>query len=164
MVALLVSVCAAVIWQRPKDHSLEGFHNLGGRANFGDERPDSNNVASSRSIDTFIPRGYTLVPVEVQNSESLDSIFGQRGIVDLYSVPVDSGAQPMLLGQRLRMLRAPNNPLHFAVLVREEESVKIARHAGPVFVVIHNDLEKGTTLLPEAKTPRRGIHIVEEKE
>ena len=35
------------------------------------------------SMDVFIPKGETLVPIKVANYESLDQIIGQYGVVDL---------------------------------------------------------------------------------
>ena len=33
--------------------------------------------------DTYIPKGHTLVPIEIANYKSLDSIIGKFGVVDL---------------------------------------------------------------------------------
>lgn len=43
-----------------------------------------NEIFERESLSTFIPVGQRMVPIEILNSEALDSILGRYGIVDLY--------------------------------------------------------------------------------
>ncbi len=86
------------------------------------------------SIDTFIPAGFTLVPIEIQNHESLDSVLGSYGMVDLYTA--DQKGRPEKIAERLKILRSPKNPQVFAVLIKEENAHTVAGHAGPIFVTV----------------------------
>lgn len=88
--------------------------------------------------DTIIPAGYVLAPVELENADSLASLVGQFGIVDLYG---GSKSKRRKIGTRLRILRAPLNPKAYAVMVRESEAPKIVT-AGPLVAVLQNSLQK----------------------
>lgn len=100
-------------------------------------------VLGSQSIDTLIPTGFALVPIEVQNSESLDSILGNKGIVNLLAPPREAGKMSRLIARRIPILRAPLNPSQFAVLVPESISRDITQEQGPFWVVIQNPKESG---------------------
>ncbi len=109
------------------------------------------------SIDTHIPRGFVLVPIEVENYEALDSVLGNFGYVDLYRVTPSGSRQAV--GRNLRLLRAPRNPTHFAVLVRESQSSEILSHKGSYVVVVRRPGE-GTEFVNVNNTglkPRRKI-------
>lgn len=114
------------------------------------------------AYDTYIPYGYTLVPIEVQNYESLDSIFGNYGIVSLYFPSDEKNKKPRLLAERVKMLRAPLNQGQFGVLIKDNDAGQIAGHAGPLFVVVHNRETKTNGLIksPTSKTAR--FQIVED--
>ena len=45
---------------------------------------DVHQPEAPEAASTFIPKGFVLVPIEVANYESLDSILGKHGVVDLY--------------------------------------------------------------------------------
>lgn len=94
-----------------------------------------------QAVDTFIPAGFVLVPIEVQNLEALDSILGQYGVVDLYSVH-ETRRRPVVRG--IKILRSPLNPQSFAVLAPEEKAGLIVSSGGPFTVVIQNPQKTGT--------------------
>jgi hypothetical protein len=73
---------------------------------------------TAAQVDTRIPKGFVLVPIEVRNYEALDSILGPFGIVDLYQGEARDGSDQRLIARDVRILRAPKNPSHFAVLIR----------------------------------------------
>jgi hypothetical protein len=103
---------------------------------------------------TFIPDGYVLVPIEVANFESLDSILGKFGVVDLYAPSDDPKRQTIKIAERVRILRAPLNPSHFAVLIPETDSQRIVMHPGPLLVVVQPQSVSGTKIVyPERKKP-----------
>jgi len=110
----------------------------------------------SPSVDTHIPRGYVLIPIEVQNFESLDAIFGRFGRVDLYRVD-DNGASHRPVAVNVRLLRAPQNPSRFAVLVPESESRLILSHGGSYVVVVKPAATGGTEFVKSQTTPHRKI-------
>lgn len=92
------------------------------------------------AIDTFIPPGYVLVTLQLVNSDSINSMIGAYGLVDLYNATTDSNFIPSKeaspIAVRLRLIRAPNNQNLFGVLVPEDHRAVIQHLAGPVFAVI----------------------------
>ncbi|MES2964882.1 MAG: hypothetical protein V4760_13405 [Bdellovibrionota bacterium] len=141
MIAIVVSGAIAFAWDisRPKsDSSIE---------------PESPETAS-----TFIPAGFVLVPIEVANYESLDSILGKFGVVDLFKAPEDGRGRSIKVAERVKILRAPLNPSHFAVLVPDSESSRLVSETGAFTVVVQNPSRDGTRFvndLPRATRSRQ---------
>lgn len=91
---------------------------------------------SPDSLETFIPSGHLLIPIEVANADRLEGVLGQNGIVDLYQPGQNPGERAKLVGKRLRMLRAPMNPQTFAVLLRDAEVDRFLATQGPYIASI----------------------------
>jgi hypothetical protein len=87
--------------------------------------------------DTFIPKGFVLVPVELANFDSVSALIDQFGVIDLYAgVPQAAGS--IKIASRIKILRAPLNSQLFAVLVAEKESSLIMKNPGPFWAVVQN--------------------------
>ena len=109
------------------------------------------------SVDTFIPKGFVLVPIEVSNAESLTSLVGEvGGVVDLYLPSNENQKGGLKIGAKLKLLRAPLNPQQYAVLVKENESSKLLSFAGPFIAVVQNPDETGTQI---TQSPKRSFKI-----
>lgn len=94
--------------------------------------------ASADTVDTFIPDGFVLVPIEIQNLTSLESMVGQYGVVDLYA---EGQTRAIAIG--LRLIRSPRDPSQFAVLVPQERSREIVKASlKPIQVVVQNPKQK----------------------
>ena len=117
------------------------------------ERPTEKPAA----VDTLIPKGYVLVPIEVQNYEALDSILGRFGVVDLFQGGQETGQNQNLVARNVRMLRAPQNPSHFAILIREEEVARILKQGGLFMVIVKRPEQSGTEFVNTMKPKRRKI-------
>lgn len=106
---------------------------------------------SSEPFDTYIPYGFVLVPIEVQNYEALDSVLGNYGVVDLYKSTGGDGRPGQKVARAVKILRAPLNPNHFAILVEENLAPEIAKSFDPFFVVIQNPKTNGTQIETNTK-------------
>ncbi len=89
------------------------------------------------SADTYIPKGFTLIPIDIANQEALESLVGSFGRADLYASET-SGKNGKKIASFVRLMRAPLNPHRFAVLVPDAEASNIVRVSGPLFVSIRN--------------------------
>ncbi len=121
--------------------------------------PASDNPLEPEPVEsaaTYIPAGYVLVPIEVANYESLDSILGKFGIVDLYIPSDDPRKKARKVAERIRILRAPLNRSQFAVLAREEDSAQLVSHDGPFLVVVKNPHQAGTGIVNAGKRSAKG--------
>lgn len=106
------------------------------------------------SLETFIPRDHLLIPVEIANADKLDGLLGANGIVDLYQVAGAQGGHAILVGRRLRLLRAPLNPNAFAVLLRENEADQFLAHSGPYIASVRPLNEKAHEIEHGSRAPR----------
>lgn len=104
--------------------------------------------------DTHIPRGFVLIPIEVANYEALDSVLGKFGVVDLF---LSGSTAQRLVARNVRILRAPKNPSHFAVLVPEKQAPKILQFGGPFFVSVKGRHSPGTEFVESESRPHRKI-------
>mgnify|MGYP000956954962 CR=1 FL=1 len=105
-------------------------------------------------VDTLIPQGFVLIPIEVQNYEALDSILGRFGLVDLFQAGEGQGR---LVARNVRILRAPQNPTHFAVLVAENRVDEILKNGGLFTVIVKRPGGAGTEFVTTAQPKRRKI-------
>jgi len=123
-------------------------------------RPEPESVEDAA---TYIPDGFVLVPIEVANFESLDSILGRFGVVDLFVGSDDPRVKPRKLAEHVKILRAPLNPSHFAVLVPDNESQKIVAYSGALTVVVQNPKKSGPVLVkPDTAKPKHRSRVIVE--
>lgn len=107
----------------------------------GKEVTPKKNGSVPGSVDTYIPPGYVLVPIEVTNAASLGSLLGDvGGVVDLY---LPRGRNSIKVASKLKILRAPYNPDLYAVLVKDQDSSRILGFTGPFLAVVQNPKETG---------------------
>lgn len=95
-------------------------------------------------LATYIPKGFSLVPLEIANYQTLDSIFGPFGVVDLYVQDATAKNYSRIVGKNIKLVRAPKNPSHFAALVPENEIHRLMRFGGPFFAIVQNPNVTGT--------------------
>lgn len=101
--------------------------------------------------DTFIPKGFVLIPIELANYESVSALIDQFGVIDLYAgAPQMAGSTK--IASRVKMLRAPLNPNLFAILISENNSAGIMKRAGPFWAVVQSRQSVGEK--KEAQPPR----------
>jgi hypothetical protein len=108
-------------------------------------------------VDTYIPKGFVLVPIEVQNYEALDSILGHFGVVDLFQAGQTGHPEQRLVARNVRILRAPQNPSHFAVLVQEGEVAHVLKFGGQFTVIVKRPEKVGTEFVKDPVITRRTI-------
>jgi hypothetical protein len=119
--------------------------------------PEPQEERAPHSVDTFIPAGLILVPLEISNSESLASLVGEMGgVVDLYLASNDQRKGGVKVAAKVKLVRAPLNPQQYAVLVREEEGPKLMAYNGPFLAVVQNPDVKGAQL---SQTAKKSIRI-----
>lgn len=93
-------------------------------------------TASSLNVNTFIPAGFVLIPVNLLNSESLNGLIGKWGWISLYSSLPGKNLKPIV--SSIRVIRSPKNPNQFAVLAEEGKSSLILTHTAPLIAVIQS--------------------------
>lgn len=116
-------------------------------------------VPEQIEVDTMIPAGHLLIPLELSNAESLASLSGAFSVVDLYATS-EKGRKSYKVASAVKLLRAPLNPQQFAVLIREEESAHLGSLEGPFFAALKNPKEVSPPK-STAKKPSRVPLIIE---
>lgn len=109
------------------------------------------------ALDTFIPKGFVLIPLEFSNVDSLSSLVGSTAIVDLYQTslePQGAKRKGQKIATQVKLLRAPKNPGQFAILVPESSSDKIMSYPGPFWAAIQNR-EQTQMSLTSQDTPQK---------
>jgi len=127
--------------------------------NFSHEPPAEKEASAENplSVDTYIPKGFVLIPLQLANAEALSSLVGDvGGIVDLYLASRTGQSAKLKVGSKLKLLRAPLNPQQYAVLVKESESSQILSLPGPFIAVVQNPAEKGQNSFQH---PSRSLQI-----
>lgn len=108
-------------------------------------------------LDSLIPEGFVLLPLDLVNREALSSIMGSTAVIDLFTVNAQTLSPSKKIATRIKIIRTPRNPDQFALLVRENETPQILNYAGPYFAVIQNKASSGGKLVP--KTYSQDIQI-----
>lgn len=97
-------------------------------------------AAAPIQLDTVIPKGYVLVPLELENKDAISSVIQDYGLIDLYlGHPQNRSSRK--IAQRIKLIRAPYNVNLFAVLVKDEFASRIMKESGQFYAVIQNKLE-----------------------
>lgn len=116
---------------------------------------DSEIVAS---IDTTLPVGHTLVPLEIRNKDQIAEMSEQMIVGDIYSLKDLN--QPELILVNARIVRAPHNPNVYAAIVKKDFVKMIVHHSDDVFVAIKNPNERGASFVPhKSKAKKLNIHV-----
>lgn len=89
------------------------------------------------TVDTLIPNGYALVPIELENISAIASLIESYGVVDIYLGKNSSRNSKKIL-QKAKILRAPKNPNAYSLLLPDHLSSEFLKYDGPFFAVIQN--------------------------
>lgn len=112
--------------------------------------------------DTLIPDGFSLVPLELSNFESLNSVMGAFAIVDLYSPKSALEPKGKKLVSGVRLIRAPLNPEKLAALVPEEMTLALMDSQGPLFAAIQKRDKEVKTKLHQLKKSQSIVYHKEQ--
>ncbi len=112
--------------------------------------PESLNPSHVDSVDTMIPKGYILVPLDLENIEQISSLIGNSGVVDLYTGGKETKTRRMV-ASRIKVIQAPFNPQVYAALIPENEGSAIQNYLGAFRAVVQNPQQNGSSIRREAK-------------
>lgn len=117
---------------------------------FKNNKPSTKAVEAPLQADTIIPAGYVLLPISLNNIESIKGLIAQFGVIDLYvsSSPQSPGKK---LASRIKILKAPLNENEFAVLVSENLAETILKANGYFTGVVQNRFVKTSENIVQEK-------------
>ena len=116
----------------------------------------TSHIVSSEPASTYIPKGHSLVPVNILNSDNLDPLIGNFATVDIYKRTLHSKEPSALIARKIRLLRSPNNPSHFAVLSPVNQAHRFVGE-NLVFSVVVLPKHEGGTEFVKPKTRKRRL-------
>lgn len=110
-------------------------------------------ITTTQNLDTYIPEGFVLVPIELNNSSLLDGLLKSTGIVDLY---INNTQSIKKIASSVKIIRSPRNPSLFAVLVPENKADILIQQIQPFHAVIQHphQHQKTSFRIVNKKKPR----------
>lgn len=116
-------------------------------------------ITNTQNLDTYIPEGFVLMPVELSNGPSLDGLLANKGVVDLYTGD-PARQQAEKVATAVKIIRSPRNPSYFAVLVPENKAPLLIKRFQAFHAVIQNpEKNRKTTIQPVGRKNKRTVVI-----
>lgn len=130
------------------------------------EKISSKQNTTSDDIDTFIPRGYVLIPMDFVNIDSLSAMIGDTAVIDIYQVDAGTNVEKSLnkgvkVVSKVKLLRAPKNPHQFAILIQEKLGDQILSFRGPFWAVLQNRSSANTEVIESEKKQKTNTVRIE---
>ena len=108
-------------------------------------------------ISENIPEGFVIVPIELENHESIGDLITSHGVVDLYYSP-SLPSHPIKIASAVRIIRL--QPFRFAVLIPEDKTSVFLSSSLQFYAVVKNINKQGVVIYGKKK--KRLITIEEE--
>jgi hypothetical protein len=112
----------------------------------------ANEFSSDTSLDTFIPDGFSLIPIEIINSNGMDSILGRYGTADLFQ----EGHKSAFM-RNVRLVRGIREDGPWAALVPSEYATSLLEAGGRFFVAVKSKKVRETEYRPKVTRAKRTI-------
>lgn len=109
-------------------------------------------ISPAPALETYIPRGFTLVPIQISNLEQLQSMISDRAVVDLFTLNSE-----LPVAESVRLVRSPLDSNVFGVLIEDEKTKPLLRHGHEFIVVVKNRQSQ-----PRKKRSRKKREIIYE--
>jgi len=111
------------------------------------EKMNNEEFRDSENFSTFIPKGYSLVPIDVVNYKSLDSVLGQFGTVDVFTKNTSQKSSTLVkLASNVKALRSQAESSNIAVLVPTEAVLLLLSQTEGLFLALSSSENSGTII------------------
>ena len=112
-------------------------------------------------ISDMIPAHFVMVPVELENHETISDLIPSHGIVDLYQT-VPGSSIPHRTAQAVQMIRTSSD--QFNILIPEDRVAPFVQSQTLFYAVVQNSSKKDTQIYPLPVRRKRSIQFKEELE
>ena len=112
------------------------------------------------SLDSLVPKGFVLMPIEISNGTDIKNIIGSYGVVDLYAYSKDTGLPENLAGSSLKILPPSTEEGAFTALVPEKSAIHLFSYTESFYAVIQNPQKTGSKIYKKQKT--KSLIVIEE--
>ena len=119
-------------------------------ANSKEEKETSQNLTDKPvPFDTLIPAGFTLLPIEVANIDTINSFVGQFAITDVYTQSLNHALTGNLVAENVKLLRSQVDSRQMALIIPQFAIAHFMKHAQPYALVIHQQNQNLEFRLPK---------------
>lgn len=122
------------------------------------QQQEKTEEAEPWNVDTLIPAGLILVPIEIQNFTTFSAMVGDAAVVDLWTYNTDSERRSKKIATQIKIIRAPLDATRFGILVPEHEAGEILIHGDQFYVTIHNP-KKNESKIIQKKLESKKVHF-----
>ena len=112
------------------------------------------------SLDNLVPKGFVLLPIEINNGKDITNIIGSYGVVDLYVYSKQSGLPEKQVASAIKILPPDTEEGRFTALVPEQEAIHLFGYSEPFYAVIQNPNKKGSKIYKKQK--KKSLIVIEE--
>ena len=120
----------------------------------------SKQTVKEHSVSEMIPEGFVLLPIEISNGEDLINLIGSHGVVDLYSLSLETGHPGEQVAKALKVLIPFPGDSRFVAVAPETQVRHFFEHTGPFYAVLQNPHKKGSQI--HKKKIKRTITVIGE--
>lgn len=119
--------------------------------------PETQATEADYYLSEHIPDGYSVVPIELINAESISLLMGNIAYVDLYATEHTLGKRQILL-KNTKILKIKNQEGQFSLILNEAQTSKIGDLNQPLFAV----LKKKQNRKPSMKNKSTRVYNLKE--
>lgn len=120
----------------------------------------SKETPKTASLDSLVPKGFVLMPIEIRNSQDIQSIIGSYGVVDLYAYSAHTGLPEVLAASALKVLPPSTEEGSFTALVPEKSARHLFDYTESFYAVIQNPQKTGSKIYKKEKN--KSLIVIEE--
>lgn len=111
-------------------------------------------------LDSMVPKGFVLIPIEINNGKDIMSIMGQYGVIDLYAYSKYTGLPEKQAASVLKVFPPKEEEGHFVALVPEKEAVNLFEYSDSFYAVVQNPKKNGSKIYKKKKN--KSLVVIEE--
>ncbi len=127
LVVSLIIIIAPLFNNKTKQSNPVASENL----NHGQNKEQSQEYLSG-----YIPEGYVLIPLEIENIDSISNLVERAARADLYSSSQTLNGKRQLALKNIKIIRNAPDLSYFSALIEEGQNKHIEMLSQPVFAVL----------------------------
>lgn len=112
------------------------------------------------SLDSLVPKGFVLMPIEINNRKDIMGIIGDFGVLDLYSYSEKTNLPETQVASALKVLPPNSEEGHFSALVPEKEASYLLEYPDSFYAVVQNPEKRGSKIYK--KKEKKSLIVIEE--
>ena len=120
----------------------------------------SKEVPKATSLDSLVPKGFVLMPIELRNGQDIIDIIGSYAVVDLYAYSDKTGLPEILAASALKVLSPSTEEGSFIALVPEKSALHLFDYTESFYAVIQNPEKTGAKIYKKEKS--KSLIVIEE--